>query len=59
MRLGAFMGALDLQFGCIDLVRTPAGEHVFLEVNPSGQWLWLDDQLNFGISREIASWLAP
>jgi hypothetical protein len=26
-------------------------------VNPSGQWLWLDDMLGFGISDSIAEWL--
>jgi hypothetical protein len=22
---------------------TPDGRHVFLEINPSGEWFWLDD----------------
>lgn len=57
-KLRLLMRRLNLQFGCIDLVLTPAGEYVFLEVNPSGQWLWLDDQLNLGISRAVADWLA-
>lgn len=25
-----------------DFVVTPEGRHVFLEVNPSGEWFWLD-----------------
>jgi hypothetical protein len=29
---------LGLRFGAIDLIRHPDGHHVFLEVNPSGQW---------------------
>ncbi len=33
--------ALGLAFGAIDLIRTPAGEYVFLEINPNGQWAWL------------------
>jgi len=48
---------LDLTFGCLDFVLTPDNEYVFLEVNPSGQWLWLDDQLNLGISDTVAEWL--
>lgn len=52
------MTALELRFGAIDLVRTPDDEYVFLEVNPNGQWLWLDDQLDLGITSAIASWLA-
>ncbi len=49
---------LGLTFGCLDFVLTPENEYVFLEVNPSGQWLWLDDQLNLGISDAVAEWLA-
>ncbi|WP_313912720.1 MvdC/MvdD family ATP grasp protein [Tahibacter sp.] len=52
------MERLGLSFGCVDLVLTPSNEYVFLEVNPSGQWLWLDDQLDFGISSAVAAWLA-
>jgi hypothetical protein len=32
---------LDLQFGAIDLVLTPKGEYIFLEINPNGQWAWI------------------
>ncbi|SFW59965.1 Glutathione synthase/RimK-type ligase, ATP-grasp superfamily [Luteibacter sp. UNCMF366Tsu5.1] len=56
-KLHQLMIRLGLAFGCIDLVRTPSGEYVFLEVNPSGQWLWLDDQLGLGISSAVADWL--
>jgi glutathione synthase/RimK-type ligase-like ATP-grasp enzyme len=57
-RLLDMMKRLDLSFGTIDLVETPEGDYVFLEVNPSGQWLWLDDKLDLGISDAVASWLA-
>lgn len=56
-KLRQLMDRLHLAFGCIDLIKTPAGEYVFLEVNPSGQWLWLDDQLGLGISAAVADWL--
>lgn len=36
------MRALGLAYGAIDLIVTPDGEHVFLEVNPSGQFLWAE-----------------
>lgn len=52
------MSRLGLTFGAIDLVQTPEGEFVFLEVNPNGQWLWIEDQLGLGISDAIAGWLA-
>jgi hypothetical protein len=32
---------LGLAFGCIDLIVTPEGEHIFLEVNEMGQFLWV------------------
>jgi glutathione synthase/RimK-type ligase-like ATP-grasp enzyme len=48
---------LNLAFGALDLILTPDGEYVFLEVNPSGQWAWLEDRLGFPISDEIAHWL--
>lgn len=33
--------ALGLSFGAIDLIVTPEGDYVFLEINPNGQWAWL------------------
>lgn len=32
-----------LNFGAIDLILTPSNEWVFLEINPNGQWLWLEE----------------
>ncbi len=56
-QLRSLMTTLKLAFGCVDLIRTPTGEYFFLEVNPNGQWLWLDEILGFGISEAIADWL--
>lgn len=36
------VGHLGLNFGAIDLIRTPEGRYVFLEINPNGQWLWVE-----------------
>jgi hypothetical protein len=41
----ALMRRLGLVFGCIDLIVTPDGDHVFLEVNEMGQWLWIEELL--------------
>jgi glutathione synthase/RimK-type ligase-like ATP-grasp enzyme len=57
-RLKSMLDILQLRFAAIDLIRTPDGEYVFLEVNPNGQWLWLDDFLNLGISQTVAEWLS-
>jgi hypothetical protein len=32
---------LNLQFGAIDLILTPDGKYIFLEINPNGQWAWI------------------
>lgn len=39
----AFMDRLGLVFGCLDFIVTPEGEHVFLEVNEMGQFLWVEE----------------
>ena len=31
-----------LVFGAIDLILTPQGKYVFLELNPNGQWIWIE-----------------
>jgi MvdC family ATP-grasp ribosomal peptide maturase len=53
-RLGALMSELGLVFGAVDLICTPAGEYVFLEVNPSGEWGMLERDLELPISDAIA-----
>jgi glutathione synthase/RimK-type ligase-like ATP-grasp enzyme len=48
---------LRLEYGAIDLIRTLDDEYVFLEINPNGQWQWLDDMLEMGITDSIVGWL--
>ncbi|MEZ5996982.1 MAG: hypothetical protein R3C25_14655 [Hyphomonadaceae bacterium] len=43
-RLRAFMRDMNLVMGMIDVIVTPEGEHVFLEVNEQGQFLWIELQ---------------
>ena len=33
---------LDLEFACIDMIVTPRGDWVFLELNQMGQFLWIE-----------------
>lgn len=47
----------DLQYGAFDFIVNKKGEWVFLEVNPNGQWQWLEQELQLPISREIISFL--
>ena len=55
--LQTLMSELGLVFGAIDLIRTPADEHVFLEVNASGEWGMLERDLGLPIADAIASTL--
>ena len=52
------MHALGLVYAAIDLRLTPAGDHVFLEVNPAGQWLFVEQATGQGISDALAGQLA-
>jgi glutathione synthase/RimK-type ligase-like ATP-grasp enzyme len=53
-QLTALMRKLQLLYGAIDIIRTPAGEHVFLEVNPGGEWGMLERDLGLPIAAAIA-----
>lgn len=54
-RLHAVMVALGLSFGAIDLIVRPDGEHVFLEVNPAGEWGMIERDLALPIGDAIAA----
>ena len=43
-----------LRYGAVDLRRTPGGRHVFLEVNPSGQWRFVEDMTGQPITSAMA-----
>ncbi|HVF68520.1 MAG TPA: hypothetical protein VM914_12700 [Pyrinomonadaceae bacterium] len=53
-RLKKLMSRLGLDYGAIDLIETPDGRHVFLEVNPGGEWGMLEHDLGLPISEAIA-----
>ncbi len=48
---------LGLSFGAIDLALIRHDEYVFFEINPNGEWLWIEERLGFPIADEIAEWL--
>lgn len=41
------LSRLGLRYGAFDFVRAQDGRLVFLEVNPTGEWAWLEDRLGF------------
>ena len=48
---------LNLNFGAIDLIKTMRDEYVFLEINPNGQWAWIEFDTGLPISDEIINFL--
>lgn len=57
-RLFALMNRLGLIYGAIDVRRTPEGEHVFLEVNTGGEFLFIEERTGQPIAQAVADWLA-
>ena len=49
---------LGLRFCSADLVLTPDGRHVFLDLNPNGQWLWLELEAGLPLTAAMADVLA-
>ncbi len=56
--LAGFMARLGLVYGAIDMRLTPDGRYVFLEVNPAGQWLFVEGRTGQPISAAVAHTLA-
>lgn len=52
-----FMREIELNYGAIDLIETPDGEYVFLEVNPCGQWGWIEHYAGLSIPQAVADML--
>ena len=53
-RLRRLLEALGLVYGAADLIVTPDGRHVFLEVNPGGEWGMLERDLALPIAAALA-----
>lgn len=53
----AITNALGLQFGAIDFVIDKNGNFVFLELNPNGQWAWIENITDLDISGAISDLL--
>lgn len=54
-KLLRLMDYFQLNYGAIDLIKTPEGKYVFLEINPVGEFSWLDEVLDKKISEAIAN----
>lgn len=51
------MKSFELKFGAFDYIVNKNNEWVFLEINPNGQWLWLEKVLKLQISNAIIDYL--
>ena len=57
-RCVALVSALDLAFGAIDLVLDERGGLHFLEINPNGEWMWIEDLVGHSVADAIAGFLS-
>ena len=52
-----YLEATGLSFGCFDFIHSTDGFYYFLECNPNGQWMWLENEAAIPISSAIADYL--
>lgn len=51
------MNDFKLSYGAFDFIVNENDEWIFLEVNPNGQWQWLEHELKIPISEKIVEYL--
>ncbi|MBX5449368.1 MAG: hypothetical protein IRZ24_04810 [Thermogemmatispora sp.] len=56
-QLQTLVRRFGLQFAAADLLVTPEGEYVFLELNPNGQWYWLEPATGLPLAAAMANLL--
>ena len=56
-KISQLMSILNLQYGALDFIVDRDNRWHFLEINPSGQWLWIENLTGLPISYTIATWL--
>lgn len=49
-----YMDRFELNYGAADFIVTPDGRHVFLELNPAGEWFWLQDAPGLPVAEALA-----
>lgn len=52
-----FLKLLNLNFGCFDFIISE-NDTIFLECNPNGQWMWVEQMTNYDLSTIVAKNLA-
>jgi glutathione synthase/RimK-type ligase-like ATP-grasp enzyme len=49
---------LGLVYAAVDFRLTPEGEYIFLELNPAGQWLFIEQATQMPIGAALADLLS-
>jgi glutathione synthase/RimK-type ligase-like ATP-grasp enzyme len=57
-KVHTLMQEFGLVYGALDFIVTPDGRHVFLEVNPAGQYMWIESKLGLPITAALADALS-
>lgn len=57
-KIQVFMDSANLNTGSLDIIKTTDGRHVFLEVNPVGQFGMTSYPCNYQLEKKVAEWLA-
>lgn len=53
-QLRAYLERCGLIFGCFDLAIDAGGDYVWIELNPNGQWGWLEDEAGVPLTAAFA-----
>jgi glutathione synthase/RimK-type ligase-like ATP-grasp enzyme len=52
-RCTRMINSLGLRYGAIDFLKTEDGQLNFLEINPTGDWIWIERQTKLPITRAV------
>lgn len=52
-----YINSYNLSFGAFDFILRPNGEYVFLELNPNGQWYWIEMMTKMPMAKAMAELL--
>lgn len=57
-KLRLLLQNLGLNYGAVDMIKTPDNELIFLEVNANGRWWWIQEITGINIAKDVAIALA-
>ncbi len=53
-----FTSKLGLSYCSMDIIKSIENEYFFIDLNPGGQWAWIENLTGANISLSIANWLS-